>query len=94
MKFRIPRFFKKINKGDSLSKYLVKNWGFSNSKTTRKNMQKNADHFKKVSSNVRSVNVLKTTDTDCDVVTLIDADGDKASLWLYADGSVQTITTY
>lgn len=87
-------WFFKFKKKTTLSDYLIANWSYSNSDTVRKNMEKNADHFKKVAGNVRAVSISKTADSGRSVITLIDADGNKASLWLYHDGGIQSITTY
>jgi hypothetical protein len=57
------------------------------------NNKKITEHYYKVSKNIRSAEVNKT-DTEEWVITLIDVDGDRASLWLTKHDKLRTISPY
>lgn len=60
----------------------------------RKNVKKSVLQWRGVASDVVSVSISKTEDTDQYVVRLTDSEGREASLWLNKDGTVNSISSY
>ena len=92
--FWLKKFFNLLWQENTLIEFLLTDKLVHNSKRTIKNIRETLKYYRRITKNIRVVRILKTSDTGCDVVRLIDADNNQVSLWLYENGEVRAITPY